>query len=88
MSTTLALMLQITAANGAAGVLNGLKKSLVDMGRLGKETAGHFDSMTRCLQRAGNAFAASLYINSKLKPGVQAAADLGFGTREYALIEL
>ena len=76
MSTTLALMLQITAANGAAGVLNGLKKSLVDMGRLGKETAGHFDSMTRCLQRAGNAFAASLYINSKLKPGVQAAADL------------
>lgn len=76
MSSTLALALQITATNGAAGVLNGLKKSLSDMGRLSKENAVHFDAMTRSLQKAGNAFAASIYINSKLKPGVQAAADL------------
>ncbi len=76
MSTTLALMLQITAANGAAGVLNGVKKSLSDMGRLSKDAAAHFDSMTRSLQRAGTAFAMSAYINGKMKPGVQAAADL------------
>ncbi len=76
MSTTLALLLQITAANGAAGVLTSLKRSLVDAGRLGKENAAHFDAMTRSLQRAGNAFAASLYLNGKLRPGVQAAADL------------
>ena len=76
MSSTLALVLQITATNGAAGVLSGLKKSLSDMGKLSKEAAANFDAMTRSLQRAGNAFAASAYINSKLKPGVTAAADL------------
>lgn len=76
MSTTLALMLQITAANGAAGVLGGLRKSLTDMGRISKDTAAHFDAMTRSLQRAGTAFAVSAYIGSKMKPGVRAAADL------------
>lgn len=76
MSTTLALALQITATNGAAGVLNGLKKTLTDMGKLSKDASAHFDAMTGSLQRAGNAFATSIYINSKLKPGVQAAADL------------
>lgn len=76
MSSTLSLLLQITATNGAAGILNGVRKSLVDMGRLGKESARHFDAMTRSLQKAGTAFAAAAFLHSKLKPGVQAAADL------------
>lgn len=76
MSSTLALALQITATNGAAGVLSGIRQSLSQMGRISKETAQHFDAMTRSLQKAGNAFAASAYLNSKMKPGVEAAADL------------
>ena len=76
MSTTLALMLQITATNGAAGVLNSLKKSLADAGRLSKDAAHHFDDMTRSLQRAGNSFATAFALKRTMQPGIKAAADL------------
>ena len=76
MSTTLALLLQITASNGAAGVLNALKNSLVDVNRLSKEANQHFKEMSQHLARAGTGFAASMYLKGKLEPGVAAAANL------------
>jgi TP901 family phage tail tape measure protein len=76
MSTTLALLLQITASNGAAGVLTALKNSLVDVNRLSKEANQHFADMTRHLANAGKGFAGALYLKGKLEPGVTAAGNL------------
>ncbi|WP_293766413.1 phage tail tape measure protein [uncultured Aquitalea sp.] len=75
--------MQITATNGAAGALNSLKRMLVDTGRLSKEGAKHFEDMTKSLANAGKAFATSMYLADKLKPGVKAAADMQEAMLEF-----
>lgn len=75
-STTLALMLQITAANGASGILQRLKQNVLDLRDTSKEASRHFDSMTKSLANAGKSFAVGFYLKNKIEPGIKAAADL------------
>lgn len=69
-------MLQITAANGASGILSQIKKNILDIRDVSKDATRHFDSMSKGLVNAGKSFAVGFYLKNKIEPGIKAAADL------------
>ena len=83
MSSTLSLLLQIGATDGATSTLDRVTKKLADMGKIGEESARHFENMSAALKSAGRAFAGAAYIADKMWNGTDAAGQMQAAMIEY-----
>ncbi len=76
MSDVMKLAIQVTAVDMLSGIVSRMKQSILGLGEAGKKSQKDFDDMTSHITKGLKAIAVSAYALNKIKPGVQAAADL------------
>jgi TP901 family phage tail tape measure protein len=76
MGDTFKLALQLTMIDMLSGVAQGVKAKIRGLGDEAKSVARDFDMMEKHAARGLKALAVASYTVNKMKPGVQAAADL------------
>lgn len=76
MSDTLKLALTITAVDMFSGVLRHLRGRIQGAGAEAQRVRKDFDQMERSINKGVKAMAATAYLAAKMRPGVDAAADL------------
>lgn len=82
MNSTLALALKLTAINGASAILRTVTGNVLSLGGASQKVKRDFDQMQKSGAAAMKSFAAGAYIAAKMKPGIQAAADLEEAMRD------
>ncbi len=76
MSDALKLAMTITAADLASGVLRRFQRRITGAGDVAKKVQKDYDRMVVSLNRGVKALAVTGYVVAKLRPGVNAAAEL------------
>lgn len=86
-SNTMKIALTFTAIDAASGIVLGLEKRILGMGKDAEETRRHFENMVGSLRSGLKSLAFSKYIFDSLKPVLKLTADMeeSFTTLEMSL---